>query len=89
VRDPPARTHDQRPQPYHLLYLVTASRDRRTLLIARGILAVLHHYLSLDSPRWASAPAARPNDCPVTEDLSDRVLRLSSCNDLDEGSRPT
>ena len=29
----------------------------------------------------------KPGDCPVTEDLSDRVLRLPLYNDLSEGEQ--
>jgi dTDP-4-amino-4,6-dideoxygalactose transaminase len=72
-------------QSYHLFYLVTASLDQRTRLIAhlkqRGILAVFH-YLPLHVSEMGQRLGGKPGDCPVTEDLSDRVLRLPFYNDL-------
>jgi dTDP-4-amino-4,6-dideoxygalactose transaminase len=77
-------------QPYHLFYLVTRSLEQRTRLIAhlkaRGILAVFH-YLPLHLSEMGQRFGGKPGDCPVTEDLSDRVLRLPFYNDLDEGEQ--
>jgi dTDP-4-amino-4,6-dideoxygalactose transaminase len=74
-------------QPYHLFFIVTASLDQRTRLIAhlkqRGILAVFH-YLPLHLSEMGQRLGGKPGDCPVTEDLSDRVLRLPLYNDLGE-----
>jgi dTDP-4-amino-4,6-dideoxygalactose transaminase len=77
-------------QPYHLFYLVTASLDQRTRLIAhlkqRGILAVFH-YLPLHVSEMGQRLGGKPGDCPVTEDLSDRVVRLPFYNDLNEAEQ--
>jgi dTDP-4-amino-4,6-dideoxygalactose transaminase len=77
-------------QPYHLFYLVTASLDQRTRLIAhlkrRGILAVFH-YLPLHVSDMGQRLGGKPGDCPVTEDLSDRVLRLPFYNSLSEAEQ--
>jgi dTDP-4-amino-4,6-dideoxygalactose transaminase len=77
-------------QPYHLFHLVTESLEQRTRLIAhlraRGILAVFH-YLPLHLSEMGQRFGGKPGDCPVTEDLSDRVLRLPFYNDLDEGEQ--
>jgi ABC-type dipeptide/oligopeptide/nickel transport system permease subunit len=66
-------------QPYHLFYLITASLGQRTRLIAHlkehGILAVFH-YLPLHLSEMGRRLGGKPGDCPVTEDLSDRLLRL-------------
>jgi dTDP-4-amino-4,6-dideoxygalactose transaminase len=74
-------------QPYHLFYLVTASLAQRTRLIAhlkeRGVLAVFH-YLPLHLSDMGQRFGGKPGDCPVTEDLSDRVLRLPFYTDLSE-----
>jgi dTDP-4-amino-4,6-dideoxygalactose transaminase len=74
-------------QPYHLFFIVTASLEQRTRLIAhlkqRGILAVFH-YLPLHLSEMGQRLGGKPGDCPVTEDLSDRVLRLPLYNDLGE-----
>lgn len=66
-------------QPYHLFYLLLPSLERRQALIAhlksRGIDAVFHYqplHLSEMGRRFGGAPG----DCPVTEDVSDRLLRL-------------
>jgi dTDP-4-amino-4,6-dideoxygalactose transaminase len=72
-------------QPYHLFFLVTASLAQRTRLIAhlkeRGVLAVFH-YLPLHLSDMGQRFGGKPGNCPVTEDLSDRVLRLPFYNDL-------
>jgi dTDP-4-amino-4,6-dideoxygalactose transaminase len=74
-------------QPYHLFFIVTGSLHQRTRLIAhlkqRGILAVFH-YLPLHLSEMGQRLGGKPGDCPVTEDLSDRVLRLPLYNDLGE-----
>jgi dTDP-4-amino-4,6-dideoxygalactose transaminase len=77
-------------QPYHLFYLVTASLDQRTRLIAhlkqRGILAVFH-YLPLHVSEMGQRLGGKPGECPVTEDLSERVLRLPFYNDLSDAEQ--
>jgi dTDP-4-amino-4,6-dideoxygalactose transaminase len=74
-------------QPYHLFFIVAASLEQRTRLIAhlkqRGILAVFH-YLPLHLSEMGQRLGGKPGECPVTEDLSDRVLRLPLYNDLGE-----
>ena len=74
-------------QPYHIFYLVAASLEQRTRLIAhleqRGILAVFH-YLPLHLSEMGQRLGGKPGDCPVTEDLSDRLLRLPFYKDLSE-----
>ena len=72
-------------QAYHLFYLLTPSLERRTRLIShlasKGIKSVFHYlplHLSPMGRRWGY----RPGDCPVTEDVSERLLRLPFFNDL-------
>ncbi|MCK6580267.1 MAG: dTDP-4-amino-4,6-dideoxygalactose transaminase [Anaerolineae bacterium] len=66
-------------QAYHMYYVILPSLAARTALIdhlrARGILAVFH-YLPLHLSDMGRAFGGQPGDCPVTEDLSDRLLRL-------------
>ena len=66
-------------QPHHLFHLVLPSARSRDELIRhladRGILAVFH-YLPLHLSRMGQQLGGRRGDCPVTEDLSARVLRL-------------
>jgi dTDP-4-amino-4,6-dideoxygalactose transaminase len=42
------------------------------------------HYLPLHLSEMGQRLGGKPGDCPVTEDLSDRVLRLPLYNDLGE-----
>jgi dTDP-4-amino-4,6-dideoxygalactose transaminase len=66
-------------QPGHLFYLVLPSRSTRDALIAclkaRNICAVFH-YVPLHLSPMGRRFGGRPGDCPVTEDTSDRLVRL-------------
>jgi dTDP-4-amino-4,6-dideoxygalactose transaminase len=66
-------------QPYHMFYMLMPSLEARTRLIARlkglGILSVFH-YLPLHLSDMGRQFGGRVGDCPVTEDVSDRLLRL-------------
>ncbi|HLX85072.1 MAG TPA: dTDP-4-amino-4,6-dideoxygalactose transaminase [Terriglobales bacterium] len=79
-------------QAYHMFYVLLASSDERDGIISHlkrdGILSVFH-YVPLHLSAAAEKFAARPSDCPVTEDLSARLLRLPFYNDitLDEQER--
>lgn len=72
-------------QPYHMFYLLMPSLAQRQALIAhlkvRGFLSVFH-YLPLHLSEMGQRFGGRPGDCPVTEDVSDRLLRLPFYNDL-------
>jgi dTDP-4-amino-4,6-dideoxygalactose transaminase len=74
-------------QPYHMFYLLMRSLDRRQALIeylkAQDILSVFH-YLPLHLSDMGRRFGGRSGDCPVTEDVSDRLLRLPFYNDLTE-----
>jgi dTDP-4-amino-4,6-dideoxygalactose transaminase len=74
-------------QPVHRFYLILPSRESRQGWIAylkeRGILAVFH-YLPLHLSEMGRSFGASPGDCPVTEDVSDRLVRLPFFNDLTE-----
>jgi len=77
-------------QAYHMFYLLLPALDARQRLIAhlkaRGILAVFH-YLPLHLSQYGRRWGGRPGDCPVTEDVSDRLLRLPFYNVLDEATQ--
>jgi dTDP-4-amino-4,6-dideoxygalactose transaminase len=83
VRLPVVPPHCQ--QPYHMFYLLLPSLATRQALIghlkARGILAVFH-YLPLHLSEMGRRMGGRLGDCPVTEDVSDRLLRLPFYNSL-------
>ncbi len=74
-------------QPFHMFYLLMPSLAQRQALIAhlkeRGILSVFH-YLPLHLSQMGQQFGGKPGDCPVTEDVSDRLLRLPFFNDLTE-----
>lgn len=71
--------------PFHIFYLLLPSKAAREELIghlkAAGILAVFH-YLPLNDSEMGARFGAKPGDCPVTEDVSERLLRLPLFNDL-------
>ncbi len=77
VRLPSIPSHCEHPS--HLFYLVMPSLAARQALIehlrARGILAVFH-YLPLHLSPMGRRFGGRPGDCPVTEWVSDRLVRL-------------
>ncbi len=66
-------------QAYHMFYLLLPSLKYRQALIShlrsRGILAVFH-YLPLHLSEYGRRWGGKPGDFPVTEDVSDRLLRL-------------
>jgi dTDP-4-amino-4,6-dideoxygalactose transaminase len=76
-----------RDQAYHLFYLILPSLQLRQKLIThlrkRDIYSVFHYlplHLSPMGQRWGE----EETDCPVTEDISDRLLRLPFFNDITE-----
>lgn len=73
--------------PAHLFYLLLPSCECRQALIThlrtRGIDAVFH-YVPLHLSEMGRKLGGRPGACPVTEDVSDRLLRLPFYNDLSE-----
>ncbi len=74
-------------QAFHMFYLLLPSlKDRQALiehLKARDILSVFH-YVPLHLSDMGVKFAARKANCPVTEDVSARLLRLPFYNDLTE-----
>ena len=65
-------------QPYHMFYLILPSPEARTGLIehlkAKGILAVFH-YVPLHLSDMGRKLGSK-SECPVTERVSERLLRL-------------
>ena len=74
-------------QAYHMYYLLLPSLKERSALIEhlkkRGILSVFH-YLPLHLSVMGQKFGGKPGACPVTEDLSARLLRLPFYNTLSE-----
>jgi dTDP-4-amino-4,6-dideoxygalactose transaminase len=72
-------------QSYHMYYLVMPSLEKRQALISflksRGILSVFH-YVPLHLSPMGERMGGRKGDCPITEDRSDRLVRLPFYNSL-------
>ena len=66
-------------QSYHMFYIMLPSLSARQALIdhlkRQNILSVFH-YLPLHTSEMGLKMGFKPGDCPVTEDISDRILRL-------------
>lgn len=66
-------------QPYHMFYLILPSLEKRQALMAhlnsRDIYSVFH-YLPLHLSEMGRKLGGKEGDCPVTERISDRLLRL-------------
>jgi dTDP-4-amino-4,6-dideoxygalactose transaminase len=71
---------------HHLYHLILPSLELRQRLIehlrGRGIFSVFH-YVPLHLSRMGRAFGGRPGACPVTEHVSERLLRLPMYNDLE------
>ncbi len=74
-------------QPYHMFYLLMPSSEQRQALIdhlkAHRILSVFH-YLPLHLSEMGQKFGGKAGNCPVTEDVSDCLLRLPFYNELTE-----
>jgi len=75
---------------YHNFYLLMPSPERRQALMAhlkaRGILSVFH-YQPLHLSKMGRRFGGWPGQCPVTESISDRLLRLPFYNSLTEADQ--
>ena len=74
-------------QPYHMFYLVLPSLAARHSLIAylnAHEINSVFHYLPLHLSRMGRQFGGKEGDCPVTEHVSNRLLRLPFYNDLSE-----
>ena len=74
-------------QAYHMFYLLLPSRDDRQELISHlrelGVTSPFH-YLPLHLSVKGRELGGKAGDCPVTEDVSERLLRLPFYNELTE-----
>jgi len=75
-------------QPYHMFYIILPSLDIRQGLIEHlkkhKILSVFH-YLPLHTSQMGRKFGGNRGDCPVTENISERLLRLPFYNSLQQG----
>ena len=74
-------------QAYHMFYMLLPTFNLRQTFIAhlheRGIQSVFH-YLPLHLSDMGVKSGGRPGDCPVTERVSDQLVRLPFHNALEE-----
>jgi dTDP-4-amino-4,6-dideoxygalactose transaminase len=72
-------------QPYHMFYLLLPTLELRQNLIAylreRGVYSVFH-YLPLHLSDMGMSFGGKMGDCPVTERVSDQLIRLPFHNSL-------
>jgi len=90
VRLPTVPPHCE--QSYHMFYMLLPSLEKRQNLIAhlksRSILSVFHYvplHLSPMGRKWGY----QEGDCPVTEEISDRLVRLPFYNELSPEQQQT
>jgi dTDP-4-amino-4,6-dideoxygalactose transaminase len=76
-----------REQAYHMFYVLLPDADTRTRVLSgmrdRGVHSTFH-YVPLHSSPGGRRVAARDLPCPVTDDVSSRLLRLPFYTDLTE-----
>jgi dTDP-4-amino-4,6-dideoxygalactose transaminase len=81
VRLPTVPEHCE--QSYHMFYLLMPSLEQRQAMIAHlkahGVISVFH-YLPLHLSGMGRRFGGQEGDCPVTEDVSDRLFRLPFYN---------
>jgi dTDP-4-amino-4,6-dideoxygalactose transaminase len=77
-----------REQAYHMFYVLLSNRSRRNDVLEamhkQGVQATFH-YQPLHASDAGRRFAVRATDCPVTDDISSRLLRLPFYNTLSEG----
>lgn len=77
-------------QAYHMFYMILPDLKMRQGLIEhlkrKGICAVFH-YVPLHAAPMGQRFGARPGECPVTESVSDRLVRLPFYADLSEADQ--
>lgn len=77
-------------QAYHMFYVLMPSLEKRQALIdhlkERNIFSVFH-YLPLHLSQMGRLFGGKEGDCLVTEQVSDRLLRLPFYNDLTEADQ--
>ena len=77
-------------QSYHMFYLLMPSLQLRQNLIAHlksNLILSVFHYVPLHLSDMGRNFGGKAGDCPVTEDVSDRLLRLPFYNALNEGDQ--
>lgn len=74
-------------QPWHMFYMLLPDLKRRTAIMShlktKGVDTVFH-YLPLHLSDMGMSFGGKPGDCPVTEQVSDQLLRLPMFYDLSD-----
>jgi dTDP-4-amino-4,6-dideoxygalactose transaminase len=85
VQTPAVPAHCE--QPYHMYYMLLPTLEARQAFIdtlrQKGVYSVFH-YLPLHLSEMGSTFGGNPGDCPVTENVSDRLVRLPFYNTLSD-----
>ncbi len=72
-------------QTYHMFYLLLPDRPTRDAVLSgmreQGVIATFH-YVPLHSSEAGQKFSAAPAECPVTDDISGRLIRLPFYNNL-------
>jgi dTDP-4-amino-4,6-dideoxygalactose transaminase len=83
IRFPHVPSHCE--QPYHMFYMLLPNLERRQAFIAHmkmhGIIAPFH-YLPLNASPMGIKFGSKLGDCPVTEKISDELVRLPLFNTM-------
>lgn len=77
-------------QPFHMFYLLLPSLESRQALISHlNTLEInsVFHYLPLHLSSMGRRVGGKSGDCPITEEIGDRLLRLPFYNDLTEADQ--
>ena len=85
VKRPTVPAHCE--QPAHMYYLLTPSLEKRQAFIShlsQHDINSVFHYQPLHVSTMGLRFGGKAGDCPVTEDISDRLVRLPFYNDLTE-----
>ncbi len=83
LADPPA----DRESAHHMFYVLLPNRDRRNDVLEamrKAGVSASFHYLPLHTSDAGRMFAQRPTECPVSDDVSGRLLRLPFYNNLGE-----
>jgi dTDP-4-amino-4,6-dideoxygalactose transaminase len=85
VKLPSVPSHSE--HPYHMYYMLLPSLEKRQALISylnEHHISCAFHYQPLHLSSMGREFGGKAGDCPVTEDVSDRLVRLPFYNDLQE-----
>jgi dTDP-4-amino-4,6-dideoxygalactose transaminase len=77
-------------QPFHMFYLLLPSLEARQALITYLNTVEINsvfHYLPLHLSSMGRRFGGKSGDCPISEEISDRLLRLPFYNDLTEADQ--